>query len=1154
MPPFVHLHNHSEYSILDGLTKIKDYPVRAKEMGFTSLALTDHGNIDGALKFQSACKGGDIRPIFGTEFYMVPNISIKEKGESRYHITALVKNETGWKNLLNLITISNVDGFYYRPRISPKYLLEKAEGLIFLSACSSTFLFSEWGDDFFNELNQRTECYYEIMPHNFEEQIKLNSLVIDLSEKTKIPICATNDCHYLRKEDSKNHEVLLAIQSKKKWNDPQRWRFTIDGFHLKSYMEMCQGFREIGVEMDVYKEALSLTNLISEKCVNFHEIPKKKVSLPVPEQFRGKDSDEELEKLCSLSFQGKVLAGEDKRYNERLQEELSLIKKQGFAKYFLIVYELFNWCRENGIMVGPGRGSSAGSLVCYLLGITLADPIRNNLLFARFISPGRIDWPDIDADFEDSKRGAIRKHFEKIYGGDNVAAVSTFSSIHGKGAVRDISRVFDVPLPDVNSVCSVITTKLKGEEGSDHTIQEVLENFEEGKRFYTNYPEVADIAVKMEGTIRNKGQHAAAIIVSDISLKEDNRCAFVRGKEDEAVVNWDKEDIEYVGLMKLDVLGLNLLTVLNETKKMVKGKKGVEIDYESISFDDKKCFQEFSKGNNTGCFQVGSSGLKQFCRKLGIDDFEMLVHATALFRPGTLRSGLTNIFVERKHGREFVPSQSPSIDKITEKTFGVVVYQEQVMQIVNQVAGLDWEVADKIRKIIAKSQGGSKFAEYEEQFVEGCLRVGELGEDAARTMWKNFSSFGSYLFNKSHALSYSILTYWCMWLKIYYPLEFICCLLTYGSDVEEKKNEYIEEAFRLGLDLRPPKLGKSDSFLWVIEEGIMYAPFIAIKGVGEKIAKKIERIISDFGLSSEEKLPIHILKKLEEIDAYTDTPLTEKEAEKIQPHFGFTFVKDKFFRYKNLISLMKTQNSFSTLKQLDLHETDRENKVYCIEITELNLLTGKDNSIFVSATVKDNTGTCKVQISEHLYKKRKTEIEYCEGRLALCYMNSPKKAGKLICNDIYFLDDIIGGEIDGLFPEGLFRKKGIMVLQDKPFSRTDNELLSQFLPRGIRNEITFCYAPIDLIKEREEEFEKILKSESPYAVLSLGKDCLENLTGRGDKIIDKNGIIEWNEKYKTWFCWSIKPGSIYHDESQRSVFETAMKSFLNFIEKGMNRI
>jgi len=1040
---FIHLHCHNEFSLLDGFGSAEKFADKIKGNSQLGMALTNHGNVDGAMKFQNAFQAAGLIPIHGAELYIVKDINNKEKGDVRRHIVTLVKNEIGWKNLLKMLTIANLEGFYYRPRISPKILLENCEGLIITTACASSFLHDEWGKKLFKDLNDAigNDLYAEIMPHNIEGQEDTNKLAISFAEKFNRKIIATNDCHYIGKDDEKVQEVLLAIQSKKKWKDPNRWRFEAHELYLKTREEMLLAFANQGCYKRKFIEnTLDNTIEIFDKCKDFR-IPKVKVELPtIPELSCGNiTSAQFIKKLCRIGIKNKIMSDPDKakdidKYIDRMNEELETIEKQGFIEYFLIVWEVINWCKLNDIMTGPGRGSAAGSLVCYLLNITKVDPIKFNLLFARFISPARIDLPDIDNDFQDNKRHLVVEHFQKIYGEYFVAGVSTFLTMKGKGALRDVARVFDVPLSDVNSACASIVTRSWGDFRSSFTIEDAFDTFEDGKKFKEKYPKVTDIAIKIEGQTRGKGQHAAAVCISSNDLRNGTRCNLLYGSkiqsngQKDLLVNWDKHDIESFGLMKLDILGLNALTVLSESKNLIKKNHGVDVDYESIKLDDKDVLQEFSKGNTTGIFQFNSLGLKKLCYELGIDDFKMLSHANALYRPGTLKSGMVDVFVARKRGLEKYKSAHPIIEKLTKDTFGIILYQEQVMLFMYDLAGLGWKTADSVRKVVSKSQGEEQFKKFKEIFVNGCLNKKTLPREEAEKLWDDLSTFGTFAFNLSHSVAYSVISFWEMWLKVHYPNEFICASLTFGND--NKKSSLVEEAIRLGLDVRPPKLGKSHSSLWIAKDNILYAPFIEIKGIGEATAIKLagegKRAHSGGFFELEEACHDENFGRfgniLDDIKAGCDESISDEEAVKIKKYFNFSLCKNPLSRYDSIMDVIKKGIKISRIKDVNWSERDYRYNYYFGEITQIkysyksNLDSNNTGGVYggVYGNLKDKEGYSMIIFEPDLYNRRKEEVEHCSGEFSIVSCNHPKKATHIECRDIWFGKDMMSGNLEGL--------------------------------------------------------------------------------------------------------------------------------------------
>jgi DNA polymerase-3 subunit alpha len=902
MNNFIHLHVHNEYSLLDGFGTAKNYAKKIMENNQLGMALTNHSNMDGNIKFQNEFISNNLIPIHGCEFYIVNDILDHAKSEKRSHLLALVKNDIGWTNILQMLTIANLEGQYYRPRISPEILLEHCEGLIISTACTASFTKEKWGIKLLKDLYKQIgdDLCTEVMPHNMKEQIEVNELAIKYSEALGIKVIATNDCHYISSDDAKAQEVLLAIQTKKKWNDSDRWKFSVDGLYAKTYDEMFNAFKkQKQFSNEQIEEYLNNTMEVFNKCKDFR-ITERKVELPKTIELKecGCTAETLLTRKCAIGFKKKIMHNIDKKekhsiYSSRLYDELDLIVKQRFCEYFLIVDEVIQWCKDNNIMTGPGRGSAGGSLVCYLLGITKIDPIEFNLLFSRFISPDRIDLPDIDNDFQDDKRQLVINHFKDTYGEDHVACVSTFLTMKGKSALKDVSRVFDIPFDRINELNKSID-EVESDEESENSVIKLLNNFDEGKRFKKEYPEVFSICTKLENQVRGKGSHAAAVVISKDDLTNGNKVSLQYGgkSKKELTVNWDKYDIEFEGLMKLDILGINALTILNEAKELIKINSGEDIVYEDIDLNDPKILKEFSNGNTTGIFQFGTYGIKKLCKEMKVNDFITLSHINALFRPGPLQAGMVDIFIDRKNNGKKVPKQNSIIEKITKDTYGIVVYQEQLMQIVNEVAGLDWTIADKVRKVVAKSKGSEEFLKFKKLFANGCVKNKTLSKEEAEKLWDELATFGSYSFNASHSVGYSVLAYWQMFIKVYHPLEFICASLTCGSD--KSKPDMIENALRKDYDIRPPKIGKSDSKKWIVKNDIIYCPFIEIKGFGESTAKeianrktKVNNGFFDIDNSIGKKTKADDILSI--IGAYKDCEVTSEQNNKLKQYFDFSF-------------------------------------------------------------------------------------------------------------------------------------------------------------------------------------------------------------------------------------------------------------------------
>lgn len=1123
---FAHLHVHNEFSYLDGFGSAAAYAKRAKELGFKYLGLTNHGNIDGLIRFQSACEKEGIIPIHGCEAYLVPNEEIKEKGEKRNHITLLIKNQTGCQNLCKMLSKANIEGFYYKPRIGYKTLLEYSEGLVCLTGCAASFLTNKDGEQYLKQLKESfdDDLYLEVMPHHLQDQINLNNLCFDYSTKYNIPMVATNDCHYVLEHQSKIQEVLLAIQSKAKWNDSNRWKFNITGLHLRSIQEMKDAFIQQGVfQRNEIDSILDWSIDVCEKCQSF-TIEKQNISLPNVPGFNG-DAGKIIWNIAEknlLEISNDWKEEKINLYFERLREEWKIINSKGFSKYFLIVHELILWCKQNGIMTGSGRGSVGGSLLANLLGITSkgVDPIKYNLLFSRFITEDRIDLPDIDQDFEDVKRNLVREHLEALYGKENISNLSTFLRLKGRGIIRDVCRVFDVPLTEVDEFAKSIED---GEtDDNNKYIPEAIKT-DIGKAFYKKYPKVCDIAIELEGTIKSCGRHASALIISSEDLREGNK-GNLAIRQGELVSNWDMQDSEHIGLMKLDVLGLNTLSILNETKRLIGDNS---FDFEKIPLDDQKVFDYIREGNTIGMFQLSSWAttnlLKQFNSLTSIEELSDVI---ALVRPGPFKSGMTALYVDRKNNGTKWERKHKKYEDIVKDTFGIVTYQEQVMEVIYKVAGLPYTTADKIRKVISKKRDAKEFKPYEEAFVKGCLEQKTFSEKQAREFWIALQEYAAYSFNKSHSIQYAILSYWTAYMKYYFPYEFICSCLTYGS--EAKKEEIIEEAYRLGLAVVPPRIGISDPVKWQVNDQKLYVPFIEIKGIGEKTAYKCGDIISnkpegklnrktspklsgffkpkndDENLLNEVKKKGKTEKILFEIGAYGNEPSAN-----IQEYFSFRIGNGVTDNNQKLIALIKN----------------------------------KDDEGILELKTKPISKEPIIQEKSFSVKKGLSRCHSCELR-EQCDKPVPASAG-------IFNIAIVGdapGKKDNDKGVGFVGRSGDLVW---------TELGRYDLARDNFHITNCCHCfpyktKTPTQKEIETCTEKWLFSELQEIgcrlILAFGNSCITAFTGKKGGIASLNGKTEWNEKVGAWICWCIHPSSVLRDPNKMSEFKKGIENFVSKIE------
>lgn len=865
MIDFCHLHVHTEYSTLDGHGNCDAYAKRASQLGFEYLACTDHGSIDGLIKFQQACTKHEITPILGCEAYVSPEIN---KERTNGHMVLLVKNKRGFTNLCKILSFSNQEGFYYKPRVTFEYLLNHSAGLIISSACHQSYLNLPGGISFLKELIHtvgKVNVCLEVMPQASTAQRAHNRKIIRLARKHAIKVIATNDCHYVKRKEAIAQEVLLAIQTKATWDQENRYRFDLNTFYLRSERAMSKAMKLSRLPRQYMENTID----IAERCSDF-EIQKRTMRLPMP--LKVKDEDEYLRSQCLAGY--KEIFGKNihrnRKYFKRFKTELNLIISKKFTRYFLIVYDFVQWCKDNDVLIGPSRGSVGCSLVAFLLGITIIDSVKWNLPMDRFINADRLDFPDIDLDIEDTKRQLVWDYLTAKYGASKVAGISTFSRMKPKAAIGDVARVFKVPVRDTMAFTSTIDSK------TDLKLDYLLTTTE-GEIYKEKYPKVARLALMLEGQIRQKSKHAAGIVVNNRSIANSGKCnVIIRNKT--TMINWEKEDAEFMGFTKLDILSLKLLSILGYGAQMIKENTDKNIIFKKISLEDEAVLRTIHDGKTVGMFQLSPYATTRVLTRAGVQKFEDLVAAVALARPGPSNSGMTKEYIKRKHGGTW-NEKHIIYESITSNTYGLLVYQEQVMAVIHEVAGLPYSTADQIRKVIGKKRDPKEFAKYKKQFVDGCRSEKTFSRDEAKAFWKGLQEWAKYGFNLAHSIGYAMLGYWSAWLKYYYPTEFICASLTYGA--KEKKPELIEEAFKLNLKLILPMVyGNTHPTDWKAKGKKLYIPFFEVKTIGEvkahqakTVGAQIQKSHMLFGEEVEEAPSTHkgaFKKLLESIDAYRD--------------------------------------------------------------------------------------------------------------------------------------------------------------------------------------------------------------------------------------------------------------------------------------------
>ncbi|WP_040306240.1 DNA polymerase III subunit alpha [Caloramator australicus] len=1063
---FVHLHVHTEYSLLDGSSRIKDIVKKAKEYGMPSLAITDHGAMFGVIDFYKACREVGIKPILGCEVYVAPRkMTDKVAGidNEYYHLVLIAENNEGYKNLMKIVSKAALEGFYYKPRVDKELLKKYSKGIIALSAClagevQDLLLKGRYEDAKrialeLEDIFGRGNFYLELQDHGIEEQRTVNEKLIDLSKETGIPLVATNDVHYVNKEDAVAHEILLCIQTGKTIDDEDRMKFPTDEFYLKSPEEMKRLF-------DFVPEAIENTIKISERCNVELEFNKPKLpKFDVPD---GKEANVYLRELC---FNGLY-----ERYKEpskevinRLNYELEVIEKMGYVDYFLIVWDFIRFARENNIMVGPGRGSAAGSIVAYTLGITKIDPIKYNLLFERFLNPERISMPDIDSDFCYERRQEVIDYVFKKYGEDRVSQIITFGTMAARAVIRDVGRALNYSYAEVDTIAKMIPMEL------GMTIDRALELNPELKGEYENNERIRhliDIARSLEGLPRHSSTHAAGVVISSAPLVE---YVPLTKNEDTITTQFPMTILEELGLLKMDFLGLRTLTVLRDAVDLVYKNKGIKVDLDSIDFEDQSVYEMISQGKTEGVFQLESSGMTNFMKELKPSSLEDIIAGISLYRPGPMDQ--IPEYIKNKNNPEDIKYIDEKLRPILDVTYGCIVYQEQVMQIVRDIAGYSLGRSDLVRRAMAKKKHDVMEKERENFIyglkddkgniiVPGALRNG-VSLEVANKIFDIMMDFASYAFNKSHAAAYAVVAYQTAFMKRYYPVEFMTALLTSVMGNSDKIAFYINACRRMNITVLPPDINKSFENFSVEGDKIRFG-LVAIKNVGEGAIKSIiearERdgdfkSFRDFcervNLSEVNKKTIESLIKAGAFDSLglkrsvlmnnyekvIDSILSEKK-QVIDGQIGFfqkelvNLKKDDFedikeFDKKYLLAMEKEMLGLyisghplqDLEKQLELLTNTKISEIYSISaedhdhidvkvedgqrvviggiITNISIKSTRNNEIMAFIKIEDMNGTIEVLVFPKTYQKcskiiMEDNIVIVKGRVSIKEEEQPK--------------------------------------------------------------------------------------------------------------------------------------------------------------------
>lgn len=846
---FVHLHTHTEYSLLDGSNKIKNYVNRVKELGMNAAAITDHGVMYGVIDFYKAAKAAGINPIIGCEIYVAPNSrfdrELSHGDDKYYHLVLLAENNKGYENLMKIVSIGFTEGYYYRPRVDFETLEKYHEGLIALSACLAGEIPRYLVRGFYEEAKKvalkyrdcfgKDNFFLELQDHGIADQKSVNNALLRMSEETGIELVCTNDIHYTYEEDVESHDVLLCIQTGKKITDEDRMRYEGGQFYVKSEEQMASLF-------PYARQALSNTQKIADRChveieFNNYKIPK----YDVPEGFAS--AKEFLIHICEEGFAEKY--GKNPEYTDEdrkqihadMEYELGIIEKMGFVEYILIVWDYINWSRTHDCWVGPGRGSAAGSRVCYCTGITNIDPVKYNLLFERFLNPERVSMPDIDVDFEYAERYRAIEYVTEKYGKDSVTQIVTFGTMAARGVIKAVGKALDFPYAEMDRVAKMVPAEL------NITIEKALTMNPELRALYEGdkaMHDLIDMAKKLEGLPNHTSVHAAGVVIYP-GIASDY-VPLGRASDGSPTAEYNMVQLEELGLLKMDFLGLRTLTVLKDAVKNIKASKGIDIDIDHIDYNDKAVLDFIGTGKTEGVFQLESAGMQNFMKELKPQSFEDIVAGISLYRPGPM-DFIPN-YIKGKNNPQTISYVTPELESILEPTYGCIVYQEQVMQIVQKLAGYTMGQADNIRRAMSKKKQYVIDAERRnfvygnpEQGIKGCVANG-ITEEAANSIYDSMVDFAKYAFNKSHAAAYAVISVQTAWLKYYYPVEFMAALMTSVIDNSAKASEYLYHCKELGIAVLPPDINKGWGEFTAEGNNVRYGLY-AIKSLGRPVIDKI---------------------------------------------------------------------------------------------------------------------------------------------------------------------------------------------------------------------------------------------------------------------------------------------------------------------------
>lgn len=1200
---FTDLHVHSTYSLLDGTAAPDEILKATKDLGRDYLAITDHGSIDGLIRFQKAAQKMDVKPIFGIELYMLEAWDHRKGCDCEWgahrnlHLTAVAKTPAGFGKIVQACGFANTEGWGKagksgRPFLPMDYPLNNNWGgdVVIMTGCaSSPFWNAKDGIELLAKYKEafKDDLYAECMPiHDWPEQQTINSCAREAADLLGLKTVFTTDIHYVHPEDTQFHEVVLGLsQPGMTWNNPRRWKFDSHCSHLHTVEQLEFAFRKMGWSQEDIETAIKNTREIAEK--TFHEIKPQEIVLPkvvdVP------DAQEE-DYFVRLVMDGLTKRGVSDRpgYLERAAREIELFTQKGFVRYMLMVWDVIKWSKQNGVMVGPSRGSVGGSLVAFALNITDLDPILHRLSFERFLAPDRNDMPDIDLDIEDRNRHLVEEYLREKYGRYNVARICTFSTMLGRTALKDVSRLFEVPLNEVTDACHHIVKPHESDERANYTIDDTIASGDPVmKAFAEKYPDVVAHASRLEGQVRGGGIHAAGFVVSPHDLRSYQWAHFVP-RRDAVCVNWDKDDLEHMGLVKLDLLGLSTMSAISECLRLVKATSGKVIYLPDVPLDDKATYEMLSRGDTATVFQLDTPGTMKYCRELKPSNFEHIAAIPALWKPGPIQAGMTDRYREVRHGQRQPAYLSETHRKIVEITNGEWVYQEQVVSLLTDMAGFTYKDADKVRKVISKQQGQTAWAEWEEKFVQGCLKVGEIDEAKAREIWQGLSLFAIYCLNRAHSIGYGMVAYWCAYLKANYTAEWLCAWLNYGNADREdtktgevKRDVALREVQRLGMEILVPDINRSN-VVWAVEKdekgkARLRVGLQDIKFLGDKAREEIEkdkaarggyRDIHDFltridGHAVNKKVYKALLvcgafdsistpqereqwvKKLDDLwnhwgkakkfPEVWEAPLPEGDFAEMVEQGRREFLKfDPLTLEGNsaIVKVAKLMGGTMVEDEDDVHLVMPDGRTWSYDEVVSGVMPGAAGVLKVAdVSLKDiQTGTVK--------------CEKCQLRKS-CKKPVPIHAG--------LLDAMLVAEAPGRWEDD----RGMALVGD-----AGQLLWDELGALGVKREDLFvtntvkCRPPknskptpdiIDQCNWLADEVKRV----KPKVILSMGNTPMYFFTGKETGIMAMNGRTEWNHRANCWVVYSIHPSScLYTDHGdRRPMLRQALKEFVRLLQQ-----